>query len=214
MIIHLLPLFNSKRIVLASGSPRRQEALRNIGLKFEVVVSKFAEDLDKQSFASPAAYCLETASRKCAEVWARLREEQRSADIVISADTVVVLDGRVLEKPSSPADAERMLRELSGRDHDVYTGVCIRVRTPAGGSDEGTVRQFTERTTVTFAELSPEAVRAYVATGSPLDKAGGYGIQDGGGSSFIKGIVGDYWNVTGIPVHHLCAELAGLAPLL
>ena len=184
-------------IVLASGSPRRHELLGQvlpIGVDFVVRKSTFDEDLPKGD--SPHAYCVETAARKGAEVCDALGDPSR---LVVSADTVVVRDSVVLEKPRDAADARAMLRSLSGRTHDVVTGCALFY----GGR---TVR-FHETTSVSFSALSDEAIDAYVATGDPLDKAGAYGIQ-GRAGAFVDRIDGCYYNVVGFPLNRFAAEVS------
>ena len=137
------------------------------------------------------------AARKGGAVFA----ESAPGDTVIAADTVVVVDGEVLGKPRSPEEAARMLRRLSGRTHSVYTGVYLR-------RGNRTV-SFACETAVTFYPLSEEEIAAYIATGEPFDKAGGYGIQ-GRGALLVKGIEGDYCNVVGLPVAEVSRALKGL----
>lgn len=204
MIGHLLPAINKRRVVLASASPRRVEALQRLGMTPEVIPSKFAENLDKASFPTARDYVMENARQKALDVFQH-RLGDAGADLVIGADTVVVgVHGKVIEKPVDAADAVRILSELSGRTHTVVTGLTLIER-------DGTMHTTAETTEVTFAPLEREAIDAYVATGSPLDKAGAYGIQDGYGGSFVEGIRGCYWNVTGLPVHRFCVELLPIA---
>lgn len=187
------------RILLASQSPRRKELLQLLGVPFDVAHPDFAEDLDKRSFATAADYVLATAAGKCQAVRSALpptREDGRH-DLVICADTVVVLDGDILEKPADSAAARRMLTSLSGRVHEVLTAVVVGVQ-----ADARDVHSLVERTEVTFHELSQAEVDAYIETGEPFDKAGGYGIQSKG-SLLVKGISGDYFNVVGLPIASL-----------
>jgi septum formation protein len=169
-----------KRIILASASPRRRNLLRQIGFDFTVDESNVAEDT--AGYASPG-------EKKAAEVASRYDEA-----LVIGADTIVVLDGRVLGKPADAADAARMLRSLSGRTHEVYTGFCI-VEKPGGRS----AADF-ERTRVTFRALTEDEIGAYVRSGSPMDKAGAYGIQDDFGAIFVERIEGCFYTVVGFPL--------------
>lgn len=174
-----------RRVVLASGSPRRRELLEQMGiLDFEVLPAKGEETAP--AGLSPEELVKHLALQKAREVFAL-----RGGATVIGADTVVALEGRILGKPKDAADAAEMLAALSGRSHEVYTGVAVlsgeRILTHA------------ERTEVEFRALSAEEIAAYVATGEPLDKAGGYGIQ-GKACVFIRGIRGDYYNVVGLPV--------------
>ena len=174
-------------LVLASTSPRRRELLGLLGLPFEVVGSGYDEaQVDPSAFAPPD-YVTKLASGKAAEVASRLNADT----LVLGADTTVVLDGAYLNKPQDAADARRMLRALSGRTHQVYTGLCL-----IHGAN--TLTAFAE-TEVTFDTLPDALIAAYVAGGEPLDKAGAYGIQ-GEALSFIPGISGDYFNVVGLPL--------------
>ena len=171
-------------IVLASASPRRQELLRSAGISFAVQAADIVED---PLPGEGAKECAERLAREKALAVANCRP----GDVVLGADTVVVIDGQMLAKPVDAADAFRMLRLLSGRVHQVITGVCLVVRgQPAVGS---------ETTLVTMSEISDEEIREYVASGEPMDKAGAYAIQ-GRASRWIPRIEGDYSNVVGLPV--------------
>ena len=171
-------------LVLASASPRRQELLRNAGIAFEVQPADIPED----------AFPGEDA-KKCAERLAREKALavalQRPQDSVLGADTIVAVNGELLGKPADSADAARMLRLLSGRDHEVITGVCLVVKgQPFVGS---------ETTRVTVDRITDQEIADYVATGEPMDKAGAYAIQ-GIASRWVPRIEGDYSNVVGLPV--------------
>ena len=181
------------RIILASQSPRRRELLDRMGIRdFEVLPAR-GEELADPSL--PPAELVEGLSRrKCAEVAAL-----RPGGLVIGADTVVSIDGQVLGKPRDRAEAERMLRALSGRQHTVYTGVTVLYN--------GTEETGSERTSVRFRPLTDGDITRYIATGEPMDKAGAYGIQ-GYGSVLVEGISGDYYNVMGLPVCRLARMLA------
>src|SRR5208283_2934275 len=171
-------------LVLASASPRRQELLRSAGISFEVQPADIPEN------ALPGE-----AAKDCAERLARDKAlavaSQRPHDFILGADTVVVVDGLILGKPSDAADAARMLRLLSGRTHRVVTGVCLVVKGEPVVSSETTV--------VTVNELTDKDIADYVASGEPMDKAGAYAIQ-GMASRWISRIDGDYGNVVGLPV--------------
>ncbi|OAE21697.1 hypothetical protein AXG93_1275s1080 [Marchantia polymorpha subsp. ruderalis] len=192
MVIQHLPLLSKKYIVLASASPRRAELIQGLGLKAAILPSTFAENLDISSFPCPGDYAVATAKEKALEVSKKV-QNGILADLVIGADTVVELDGSVLEKPADVKDAFRMLSSLS----DPVSG-----RQPL-------VRAFWEETQVEFAKLENEAISAYIDSGEPMDKAGGYGIQ-GIGGSFVKGIQGCYFNVMGFPVHRFSEEVDSL----
>ncbi|CUU03580.1 septum formation protein [Candidatus Thermokryptus mobilis] len=177
----------NKPIVLASASPRRQVLLKQIGLKFTVHPSGIDED-SIQSI-SPADHVLNLSKKKATEVAKKYDDA-----IIISADTIVVLEGEIINKPKDPNEAKQMLRKLSGKTHQVYTGFTI-LDTKTGRF----ISDF-EVTDVKFRELSDEEIDEYVATGSPLDKAGAYGIQDDYGAVFVEKINGCFYNVVGFPL--------------
>jgi len=187
------------RLILASTSPRRRELLGLLGLPFEVVASRYDEAALAPGGLTPPEYVTRLALGKASEVAARTEGDA----LVIGADTTVILDGATLNKPADAADARRMLRMLSGRTHQVYTGLCL-IAVRDGVAEE--VQTDHAVTDVTFDTLADDTVAAYVATGEPLDKAGAYGIQ-GKALSFIPGIHGDYFNVVGLPVFQLCKML-------
>ena len=173
-------------IVLASASPRRQELLRQIGCAFRVVVSD-AEELSGDSI-SPDRLAEENARRKAKDVAAK-----ESGNVpVLGADTVVAVDGMILGKPKDAADAARMLRLLSGRQHFVFTGIALAYK--------GEVYEDVVRTEVWVDELSEKEIDAYIATGEPMDKAGAYAVQ-GIAAKFIPRIDGSFSNVVGLPLY-------------
>ena len=192
---YVMPKYVMPKIVLASTSPRRRELLGLLGLPFEVVASGYDEDLLSPGGLIPSDYVTQLARGKASEVAGRLDQDA----LVIGADTTVVLDGAYLNKPTDAADARRMLRTLSGRTHEVYTGLCL-----IGGAEVQTDFAVTE---VTFDTLTDDIIAAYVTTGEPLDKAGAYGIQ-GKALSFIPSISGDYFNVVGLPLFLLSKMLS------
>ena len=187
-------------LILASGSPRRRQLLEQIGLTFVVRSSDVDESVSPG--LTPAQVVESLSARKGEAVAA----EAAPGDLVLSADTVVALDGAILGKPRDRAEAEAMLTALSGRTHQVYTGVTLL--------QDG--RRLTEHevTAVTFRPLSPEEIAAYVSTGEPMDKAGAYGIQDLG-ALLVERLEGDYFNVMGLPLCRLGEMLAqfGVRPL-
>jgi septum formation protein len=180
-------------VILASASPRRADLLKAAGVTFEVR----AVDVVERPFDGEAAadYVLRVAADKATACLAT------SDAVVLAADTVVVVDGRILGKPVDDADADRMLRLLSGRGHHVLTGVAVR----RGGA----VSVEVDSTAVTFAPLSDADIAWYVASGEPRDKAGAYAVQ-GLASRFVERIDGSYSNVVGLPVALACRMLAGL----
>jgi septum formation protein len=187
-------------LVLASASPRRQELLRNAGFSF--VVQPADIDETPRAGEAPREYAERLAREKALAVW-RLRPH----DVVLGADTIVVVDERILGKPADAGDAARMLRLLSGRVHRVITAVCV-VQVVVSGQLPGASEERTssETTLVTMNELSDEEIHDYVATGEPMDKAGAYAIQ-GMASRWIPRIEGDYSNVVGLPVALVYAML-------
>jgi nucleoside triphosphate pyrophosphatase len=177
-------------LVLASASPRRQEILRNAGIPFVVQPSDVPEiPLNGEA---PKAYAERLAREKALAI-----SQQRPQDFVLGADTVVVINGEILEKPKDVDDALRMLRHLSGKTHRVITGICLAE--PLLRTENRELRTASETTLVTMIALSEEDIRAYVATGEPMDKAGAYAIQ-GIASRWISRIEGDYFNVVGLPI--------------
>ena len=185
-------------VVLASASPRRLDLLRQIGIEPFVEPADVDETLDDGVDVAAAVAGL--AAAKARAVAAR---HQGEPVLVLGADTLVVLDGQPLGKPSDEPEARDMLRRLSGREHQVMTGVAII--DAATGNDVGGV----ETTIVRFRDLESDEIDAYVATGEPLDKAGAYGIQ-GGAAAFVAGLTGDHSNVVGLPlplVERLLGEL-------
>lgn len=170
-------------LILASQSPRRRELLARLGLRFRVEAAGADETMD--------------AAKDPFDEVARLSRVKAGAvhagpeDVVIAADTMVVLDGAALGKPKDPADAARTLRALSGRDHQVMTGLTVK--------RGDWVRSLTSVTRVWFRELSEGEIAAYIASGEPLDKAGSYGIQ-GLAACFVERLDGDYYNVMGLPL--------------
>jgi septum formation protein len=184
------------RIVLASASPRRAELLRNAGIAYVVRPSHIGEERGEGE--TPAAYVQRLAEEKAAAV------ESKGDEVVLGADTVVVADDSVLEKPLDEADARRMLRMLSGREHEVLTGVCVR----------GAERRIAvvESTRVRFLELNEEDIEEYITSGEPFGKAGAYAIQ-GRASRFVDRVEGCYFNVVGLPVSRVWRMLREIGAL-
>ena len=182
-------------LILASASPRRQELLKLFGIPFTVRVADIDETMDPQ---------LPPYDEVARVSWAKaMAVPRKNGDVVIAADTIVVCAGKVLGKPRDEEDAKAMLSLLSGRDHQVMTG-CTLLR---GEKCE----TFTEVTDIHFRPLSKKEIENYVATGEPMDKAGSYGIQ-GGAALFCQRMVGDYYNVMGLPVCALGESLKKIAP--
>lgn len=183
-----------QNLILASSSPRRKELLENLRLTFTISSSEVDESFDPT--LSPEDVVMDLAERKAQVIF----KENKDA-YVIGSDTIVVADNQVLGKPTDESEAKVMLKKLSGRKHDVYTGVSIL-------SPNGTAR-FYERTEVWFWELTDEEINFYAQSGEPLDKAGAYGIQQLG-SMLVKKINGDYFAVVGLPVARTYRELKRL----
>ena len=179
-------------LILASQSPRRRELLGRLGLTFQVR----AADIDETM--NPALRPFDEVARLSRDKAAAIAAEAPGDTVVVAADTVVVLENRVLGQPHSEREAVEMLRSLSGRPHQVMTGMTVR------RGDR--VESDTVVTDVHFRPLSEQEIEAYVATGEPMDKAGAYGIQ-GLASIFIDRLAGDYYNVMGLPLCRLCAML-------
>jgi len=182
------------RVVLASSSPRRQYLMGLLGIDFQVDPAKGEERMLEGE--SPEDAAVRLATQKASEVSSR-----RPKDVVVGADTLVVLDDLVLGKPATAKEAREMLEALSGRTHVVVTGVTV------AQASTGKVEQGFERTLVEFDVLGLGVIEAYVATGEPMDKAGAYAIQ-GRGSVLVKGISGCYFNVVGLPLRRLSQMLA------
>ena len=191
-------------MILASQSPRRRELLSDAGFDLEIVPANIDEN--RREDETPVELVARLAMEKAESVRGSLGRAPADG-LLVAANTIVWMGDEALGKPADPADAARMLRELSGRTHHVSTGVCA-MRLGLDASPIATT-SFVETTDVTFWELSDAEIVAYVETGEPLDKAGAYGIQ-GAGRLLVQEISGDYANVVGLPVSRLVRELAAL----
>lgn len=205
----------SHRLILASASPRRHELLREMGVSFEVIVPNADETLEDDELLNPAQAACKLAQRKAHVISEQLIGEgfaggasDACCTVILAADTMVVLDAKIYGKPTDSAQACQFLRELSGRTHEVITGVCVWMlaHEPGGELNVG-FRSFAETTLVKFNKLSEDEITSYVKTGAPLDKAGGYGAQD---DSFklIERIDGSLNNVIGLPTEKLASQYA------
>lgn len=196
------------RLVLASGSPRRVELLTEMGFDpivrpqdideaaaLEAFANSFDEELGEDFVEEPTCEEMVRHLAEC-KAMSALEDETKPGEVILAADTIVAIDGQELGKPRSEEDAIEMLHALSGRTHEVSTGVCLLTPTQTGGHRSFS---FYETTRVTFYELDDATIEAYVKTGEPLDKAGAYGIQ-GLGRTLVRAIEGDYFNVVGLPV--------------
>lgn len=187
----LLQKKHTMQLILASNSPRRRELLSKLNSNFDIIPS-VGEEVSTARL--PVDVAKELANRKALEIF-----KAHPDAVVIGCDTVVELDGQLLGKPKDEADAKRMLTALSGKTHQVHTGVCIVHKMG--------VWLFADTTQVTFSTLTQKQIDDYVATGSPLDKAGAYGIQDSG---FVCDIAGSYDNVVGFPTERIAEVLQNL----
>lgn len=182
------------RFILASASPRRKELLSQVGIEFEVIKSDVEEII---THTEPDEVVIELSRQKAEDVYEnhlKIKEDS----LVIGADTVVAVNGRILGKPKDQEDAFRMLSDIAGGSHFVYTGVTLIINSE--------YVSFSVATKVDVYEMSDEEIWRYIRTGEPMDKAGAYGIQ-GMFAAFVKGIEGDYNNVVGLPVGRICEEL-------
>lgn len=211
-----------EKIILASQSPRRQEILSLGGYEYEVCVSSAEEQIPPEELENLTPQELveklarvkaeDVCRRNCSKNMEKSTTDNQAADsveeiTVIGADTVVAVDGCVLGKPKTEDEAKQMLARLSGRTHDVFTGVCI-LWTDSDTQEEIHGNTFHCHTKVTFYPMTEEEIDNYVATGDCMDKAGAYGIQSGA-AKYIQGIEGDYLNVVGLPlskIYHVLRE--------
>jgi septum formation protein len=182
----------TRKLILASASPRRAELLQQLGLSFQIIASDLPEEI---SGGDPARLVKELALQKAMQVGRSL-----GRGLILGADTVVVLGRSIFGKPANAAAAITMLQQLSGKEHSVYTGLALL--------DAATGRQLTDtvKTDVCFRQLQNAEIEAYVTTGEPLDKAGAYGIQ-GRGATLVESISGCYFNVVGLPLSRLVIML-------
>ena len=194
---NMLENLNKYRIILASNSPRRKELLSGLGIQYEVktlpdIDESYPEGLDGMEIPAFIA-------RSKADAY---REVMQTDELIITADTIVWLDGNVMGKPKDAEEAREMLRSLSGQTHQVITGVCLTTAVYQ--------KAFATMTYVTFATLSEEEITYYVERHSPMDKAGSYGIQEWIGFIGVESISGSYFNVMGLPIQRLYTELKKL----
>lgn len=182
-------------LILASASPRRKQLLSMLNIEFKVEAADIDED--KISESVPEKYCVDLAFQKAGKI----ADNQQEECIVLGADTIVVLDHQIINKPKDNSDAYRILELLSNKTHQVYTAIVL--------IDSKTKKYISnyQVTEVTFRALDPKEIWAYIETGSPLDKAGAYGIQDDFGALFVKKINGCYYNIVGLPLEMLYTTL-------
>lgn len=190
-------MVNQFHYILASNSPRRKELLGGIGIDFDVKVIPGIDESYPDSLA--AHEVAEYIAQKKAAPYSTIIGDR---DMVITADTVVVLGNEIMGKPADAEDAHRMLRKLSGKTHQVYTGVCLLTKQAT--------RHFNVKTDVTFKQLTDEEIDFYVTNYKPMDKAGAYGIQEWIGYIGVTGLNGSYFNVMGLPVQRIYNEIQDL----
>ncbi|HWA07537.1 MAG TPA: Maf family protein [Ignavibacteria bacterium] len=198
-------MVKNRKIILASSSPRRKlllnALLKNFGLKFDVIQANIVEYIPER-VKNYGKFAADLAELKALEV------AVNNDGLIIAADTIVVYKDRILGKPESSAGAVKMLKTLSGNQHKVYTGLVV-----FDTSSDKLYKSF-EVTSVKFRKIPLREINFYVNTGSPMDKAGAYGIQDDFGSTFVEKISGDYFNVVGLPVFRLYSALTGFIKLI
>ncbi|MBR4898462.1 MAG: septum formation protein Maf [Prevotella sp.] len=191
----MLQNLNNYHIILASNSPRRRELLAGLGIDFDIRV---LPDIDEHyPDTLPVGDIAQFIAAKKADAY---KQTMTGNELVITADTIVVVDGEVMGKPHDEADAHRMLSTISGRTHQVITGVCLTTNTKQ--------RQFSVTTDVTFKSLTDEEINHYITHYQPYDKAGAYGIQEWIGYIGVTGLNGSYFNVMGLPVQRIYTELS------
>ncbi len=185
---------NHPPIFLASGSPRRKKLLQQLNLKFKVIIVDINEE--RHGNESPVTMVKRLASSK-------LHSAKKLVDngIIITADTIVVLDNEIIGKPRNKSEAKEILEKLSDKTHTVYTGFAVY-----NSTKDKTIVDY-EKTRVTFRKITYEEIENYIKSGSPMDKAGAYGIQDDFGAVFVKKINGDYYNVVGLPIAKVYSHL-------
>jgi len=196
-MLNIAKLINlDKPFILASQSPRRQKLLRQLGFEFEVLPADIDED-DFSDGVDPVLHVKELSLKKAEFVAKKIGKPA----VVLGSDTIVVLNGIILNKPVDKLEAVRMLNILSGKTHIVYTGIALV------DSESMKNEVAVQKTEVTFRTLTQDEIEAYVETGSPLDKAGAYGIQDDFGAVFVSHINGCYYNIVGLPLELLYSTM-------
>ena len=193
----ILPNLKQYKIVLCSNSPRRKELLKGLGLNFQTrIIDGIDESYDK---SLPGEDIAKMISEKKAESY---KATMSSDELIITADTIVYVDGEVLGKPQNKIDAARMLKMISGKCHDVITGVCLLTSNKR--------ISFSVKTKVSFAQITDDEISFYIENYKPYDKAGAYGIQEWIGYVGVSKIQGSYFNVMGLPVQRLYTELKNI----
>ncbi|XP_076636627.1 dTTP/UTP pyrophosphatase [Colletes latitarsis] len=198
MLQQTVQALTTNRIVLASGSPRRYKIIKKLGINVEVVPSVYDENLNSSMYKNYGEYVQDLAKYKVQEVYDRLSGDPIQPSLIIGADTMVTMGDIIYGKPKNESHAFEMLSSLANKEHIVYTGVCLK--TPK------TEVNFYDSAIVKFGDISKEQIEAYIQTGEPLDKAGGYGVQ-GLGGCLVEKINGDFYTVMGIPLYSMTKRL-------
>jgi len=210
-LIEWLPKFRDGklRLVLGSASAARRKVMEQLGIPIEVMVSDFAEDLDKNTFSDLTEYPVATSMHKTKDILMKItRGGTAEYTVLVTCDTVVIRDNQfIMEKPTSREHASEMISSLSGKDHIVVTGIVATLVDKNGAFIAQDV--FKEISTVHMAPLTEKQVDAYISSGEPMGKAGGYGIQ-GLGELLIRSVTGSYTNVVGIPLHRVSTSIGDL----
>ncbi|GKT34293.1 Nucleoside triphosphate pyrophosphatase Maf-like protein like protein [Aduncisulcus paluster] len=213
MILHLLEKLNSKKIILGSGSPRRKELLSQIGVKFEIIKSKFDEDTVDISLR-PDDYVTASAVGKAQWVVDHCQAQDKEWDLIIGVDTVVIFPEHkthrgspIVGKPKDTKDLLEILSKLSGSTHRVISGVCMVINGKYSKDGKNSVVSFHDTTELTFGDIPVALIEEYSKSSEPYDKAGGYAIQ-GTASTWCTEMHGSYFNVMGFPLHKISKELA------
>ena len=187
------------KIILASSSPRRQKILKQVGIPFTILPSDIDEDLSGEMSPYEAVKTLSERKAACAV------GKMEYPAVIVAADTIVDLNGKIIGKPSDKSDAFNILKKLQGKRHSVYTGVCIINKT----ADDTVVRSIIDNAAVFMRPMTDDEIRAYIETGEPMDKAGAYAIQEKG-SLFVERIEGDFYTVEGLPIVRVYQELKNM----
>ncbi|XP_012219916.1 dTTP/UTP pyrophosphatase [Linepithema humile] len=198
MLESTIQALTSGRIILASGSPRRHDIVKQLRISAEVIPSLYDENLDRSKYNGHGEYVQDIAKYKVLEVYERLKADPAPPSLIIGADTMVTIGDVIYGKPRNEKEAFQMLSSLANKQHIVYTGVCLK--TPK------IEMQFYESTKVKFGDISEKQIREYIKTGDPMDKAGGYGFQSIG-ACLVEKIDGDYYTVIGLPLYSLAKRL-------
>nr|XP_039265061.1 dTTP/UTP pyrophosphatase-like [Styela clava] len=207
MLSPLRELLQQYQLILASSSSQRKAIWRQIGLKFTTKASPFDEEsVNPNDFADASKFVEYLAHHKAEAVVRDLERNEQLKTIVVGADTVIVDNEKIIGKPHTHTKAIETLTRLSGRTHNVFTGVSIILVSSLQNKEGNREASFVSRTEVEFASLSEETIKSYVQSDEPLNKAGAYGIQ-GLGATLVKSIKGDYYNVVGFPIQEFCEKL-------